>query len=218
MLETSSVITKGGRMAVTRNRIALALLLAAASASALVFFFLFQTSSGRAVAPPTVVPIGKSQLPPNIRDFIRAGAQKDGVDPNSVDEIVSAEAGATRAALVGTGADGQPRVSFFQGFGMTFFQPLGHLFAHGEPLAYSEGFVGPRGAPTQVGIVGAAKARVDHVTIELASGRVVDAPLASSHGLGFFAYTGDTAADFPKVARAYDASGNVVATHEVPST
>jgi hypothetical protein len=164
------------------------------------------------------VPIGKAQLPPNLKDFIRSGAKQDGVDPNSVVEVASTDGGTGRAALVGLGADKQPRVSFFQGFGMTFFQPLGHLFAHGEPLAYSEGFLGPKGAPNQVGIVGAARQRVDHVTIELASGRVIDAPLASSHGLGFFAYTGSAAADFPKTVRAYDASGNVIQTHEVPTT
>jgi hypothetical protein len=182
-----------------------------------VFFFLFRASSGQAIAAPTVVPIGNAQLPPNLNDFIRAGAQEDGVDPNSVVEVASTEAGDMRAALVGVGSDRQPRVSFFQGFGMTFFQPLGHLFAHGDPLAYSEGFVGPQGAPSEVGIVGAAQARVVHVTIELASGRVITAALASSHGLAFFAYTGSAAEDFPKTVRAYDASGSVVQTHEVPT-
>jgi hypothetical protein len=55
------------------------------------------------------------------------------------------------------------------------------------------------------------------VTIELASGGVLEVPLASSHGLAFFAYTGSAAADFPETVHAYDASGNVVATHEVPT-
>ena len=123
----------------------------------------------------------------------------------------------SRTALVGKDRSGVVRVSFLQGFGMTFFQPLDHLFHPGEPLAFSEGFSGPQHEPVRIGVVGAARASVDRVTIELADGSVIDAPLATSSGLSFFAYAGESPADFPTVVRAYGHNGVLLQTHEIPT-
>lgn len=207
-------VGKGAGMTGRRKRTAIGLLVASAAAVAAVFL---QTSVGGASRVPAVVPLGKSELPAQAKDAISAGAQADGVDPTTIEEIGGFGVGTSRrAVLVGLGSDGSPRLSFFQGFGMTFFQPPARFFPNGEQVAFSEGFVGPQGDPTEVGVVGAAKASVDRVAIELGDGTVMDAPLASSTGLRFFAYTGQSPATFPRVVRAYDGSGVLVVEHEIP--
>jgi len=195
-------------------RTALVLLLGAAGAGAVA---LFHARSTNASARPAVVALSKAELPPSMQAAIRAGASADGVDPDSVVEVGGLGAGDTsRAALVGKDRSGVVRVSFLQGFGMTLFQPLGHLFQPGQPLAFSEGFSGPQHEPVRIGVVGAARASVDRVTIELADASVIDAPLATSSGLSFFAYADDSPADFPTVVRAYGRSGVLLQTHEIP--
>jgi hypothetical protein len=196
------------------SRIVLGLLLGASAAAALA---VFHTASTGASAPPAVVSLREAQLPPNLVDAIRSAARADGVDPDSVVEVGGIGSGSTRrSVLVGEDANGLPRVSFFQGFGMTLFQPARHLFETGDPVAFSEGYSGPEHEPVRVGVVGAARESVDRVAIELGDGRVVDAPLATSHGLRFFAYAGDLPADFPTVVRAYGRSGALLQTHEIP--
>jgi hypothetical protein len=202
-------------MALTRYRIGAVVVLAAAAVVAATFF---RASPGHATAAPTVVPLAKSRLSMQASDFIRGRAIKDGVDPDSLVEVGAFQGGTTRAAIVGRGiADRVPYVSFYQGFGMTYFQSPAHLFPRGEQMTYSEGYSGPKDATERVGIVGATRPSVDHVTIEVGDGRVLEARLASSSGMRFFAYTGNSPADFPKTVRAYDASGKLVATHEVPA-
>ncbi|HEX6700600.1 MAG TPA: hypothetical protein VF101_07700 [Gaiellaceae bacterium] len=155
-------------------------------------------------------------LPPERRDAILRGAREDGVDPATVVAAATAgPEGAAVAALVGTGFDGRVRVSFFHGFGMTAFQPPGHLFARGEQLALSEGYSGPQHEPVRVVVVGAARPTVSRVEIELADGRTVDAALNRRAGFGFFAYVGASPTEFPTFVRAF-AGGVLVQTHEIP--
>jgi len=207
-------MTARSRLTSPLARTVLVLLLGASAAVAVVLFHARSTS---AFVPPAVVPLSKADLPLSIRAAIRAGASADGVDPDSVVEVGGIGAGDTsRAALVGKDRSGLARISFLQGFGMTFFQPPGRLFQQGEPMAFSEGFSGPQHEPVRIGVVGAARANVDRVTIEVADGSVIDAPLARNNGLSFFAYAGESPAAFPTVVRAYGHDGMLLQTHEIP--
>jgi hypothetical protein len=197
-----------------RVPLALAVVLAAAAGS---IYAGGRVATGDASPPNAVVPLRHAILPPTLRDAIARAAKADGVDPASVVEAAPAGAGAeTFAALVGAGADGNARVSFFHGFGMTQFQPPGHLFLRGSAMAFSEGYSGPQHDPVRVGIVGAARASVEHVTIELVDGRVIDTPLAAVKGVQLFAYASDTRDAFPAVVKAYGHDGTLVQTHEIP--
>lgn len=208
------VVRKGANMAGRRKQIAFGVFVTAAASLAAV---LFHTSLGGAARTLDVVPLAKSELPAQAKGAISAGALADGVDPATIDEVGGFGTGTSRrAALVGRSSDGLPRVSFFQGFGMTFFQSPARLFARGEEVAFSEGFVGPQYNPTAVRVVGATKASVDRLAIELADGTVIDAPLVSTSGLRFFAYTGESPGRFPKVVRAYDDNGALRVEHEIP--
>lgn len=82
-------------------------------------------------------------------------------------------------------------------------------------MAFSEGYSGPQHEPVRVGIVGAVRAVVQRVTIELADGQIVETPLAANRGLRFFAYVGGTPDTFPRAVHAYDRSGSLVQTHEI---
>jgi hypothetical protein len=204
----------GARTSAARRRVAYGLVLAVSVGLAAI---ILPTSSGRATARPAVIPLAKAELPPQLRDQIRSQAKADGVDPDSIVEVGAFGSGRTgRAALVGKGSDGGACVSFFQGFGMTFFQPPGRLFHHGEQVAFSEGFSGPQNQFSRVGVVGAARPSVDRIDVELGDGTIVDAPLVASNGLLFFAYAGDAPSAFPKVVRAYRADGSLLLAHEIP--
>lgn len=191
-------------------------IVAAATAAGILVY----ASAGGASRVPTIIPLAKSDIPAEAIDTISAGARADGVDPTTIQEVGGSGEGASRrAVLVGSAsADGSTRISFFHGFGMTFFQSLDRLFSNGEQVAFSEAFVGPQGHPTEVTALGATKANVDHVAIELVNGTVVDAALASTRGLRFFVYTGSSPVSFPDVVRAYDASGTLIVGHEIPKT
>jgi hypothetical protein len=172
---------------------------------------------GAASAPPVAASTASRDLPPGLGAAIVRAAREDGVDPATVAAAASAgPEDSSVAALVGKGFDGGVRVSFFHRFGMTAFQPPGHLFANGDQLAFSEGYSGPQHAPVRVVVAGAARPAVTRVAIELADGRVVDAPLTRQAGLAFFAYAGNSPADFPKTVRGY-AHGALVQTHEIPT-
>jgi hypothetical protein len=188
---------------------------AALVVSAGVLIVVLRPGSGGASASPVAAPLAARGLPLGLGDAILRGAREDGVDPASVVAAATAGGGSV-AALVGNGLDGGVRVSFFHEFGMTTFQPPGHLFANGDQLAFSEGYSGPQHEPVRVVVAGAARPAVTRVAIELADGRVVDAPLTRHAGLSFFAYAGSSPADFPRTIRGY-ARGVLVQTHEVPS-
>jgi hypothetical protein len=179
---------------------------------------LSHSSSSEAAPVPRVLALADSELPFQAQKAIRRCADGDGVNPRSVVEVGGFGSGTAQpAALVGSTADGSASVSFFQGFGLTCFQAPAQLFRGGDPVALNEGFVGPQRQPTQVGVVGAAKESVDHVTIELGDGDVIEAPLVSTRGLRFFAYAGESADRFPRLVRAYDAVGNLLLEHEIPN-
>ena|SRR5438067_6106481 len=195
-------------------RISLAVLLAAAAGGAYVST---RVGAGDASPPRAAVPLRGAALPPALRDAIARAAKAEGVDPGSVVEAAATGAGGdTMAALVGAGADANARVSFFHGFGMTQFQPPGRLFRPGAEMAFSEAYSGRQHEPARVGIVGAVRASVQRVTIELVGGRLIETSLVPNRGLLFFAYVGDTPDTFPAVVRAYDRSGSLVQTHEIP--
>jgi hypothetical protein len=207
-------MSDGSRLPGRRGRLALAVILAAAAGS---IYAGSRVATGDASSPNAVVPLRHAALPPTLREAIARAAKADGVDPSSVVKAAPAGAGAeTFAALVGAGADGNPRISFFHGFGMTQFQPPGHLFLRGAEMAFSEGYSGPQHDPVRVGIVGATRASVEHVTIELVDGRVIEAPLVAVRGVQLFAYAGDTPDAFPAVVKAYGRDGALVQTHEIP--
>jgi hypothetical protein len=197
-----------------RGRLVVSLLLVAAAGGA---YVTARVGVGGASAPRAATPLREGALPPALRDAIVRAARADGVDPGTVVEAaVTGTGDATMAALVGAGADGAVRVSFFHGFGMTQFQPPGRLFRRGADMAFSEGYSGPQHEPVRVGIVGAVRPSVERITIDLADGRALEAPLVASRGLQFFAYAGGTPDAFPVSVHAYDRSGSLVQTHEIP--
>lgn len=171
------------------------------------------SEKGAAGRAPAFVPLARAEVTPQLKANIELAAKAEGIPYDSIVEVGGSGTGEyRRSAFLGVDKAGVVKVSLSAGFGFTPFLPENKLFRLDNNMIVGEGFSGPPSQVRSVGMTGAVKPNVDHVTIAQKDGSITEAPLAKAPlgDLRFFASFSDVPEHFPTLVRAYDTRGMLV--------
>jgi hypothetical protein len=171
-------------------------------------------SSNEAVA--VLRPLDRATLPPGVPTAARASARAANIPPAAIDEAgVSAAGSPFRSTLIAR-RRGEMLLAFAAPDLVTSFRPVASAL-RGHRMLVLEGTDGTASSLREVGlsiVVERSIARVEVVdvdggTVQLALTKWPGAPYASA------SVSATVPGDFPKIVRAFNAAGTMVAVHSV---
>lgn len=166
------------------------------------------------------IPFASATVDASLGSQIVQWALSRNIDPSGLIEVGAVALGKhTYGAVVGRDKSGAVYVAFLGGIWNTSFVPASDLVGKARPLYAETSASRIALAGVEAGVTGVVTRATDHVLIERADGVVFRAnPIAwgrSPYGSFTFA-TADSAA-LPRVVRAYDSRGSLLATERLPT-